>query len=29
MGAPGADKAIGAIIKWTERDEWSEQLASR
>jgi hypothetical protein len=27
MGAPGSDKAIGAIMKWSERDDWSEQLA--
>jgi hypothetical protein len=28
MGAPGSDKAIGIILKWAERDEWYEQLAS-
>ena len=28
MGAPGLDKAIGAIVKWSERDDWSEQLAT-
>jgi hypothetical protein len=28
MGAPGSDKAIGIILKWAERDEWNEQLAS-
>jgi hypothetical protein len=28
MGAPGSDKAIGAIMKWSQRDDWSEQLAS-
>jgi hypothetical protein len=28
MGAPGLDKAIGAIMKWSERDEWSERRAT-
>jgi hypothetical protein len=28
MGAPGSDKAIGAIVKWAEREDWSEPLAS-
>jgi hypothetical protein len=28
MGAPGSEKAVGAIMKWSERDDWSEQLAT-
>jgi hypothetical protein len=27
MGAPGLDKAIGAITKWSSKDEWSERRA--
>jgi hypothetical protein len=28
MGAPGLEKAIGAIMKWSQRDDWSEQRAT-
>jgi hypothetical protein len=27
-GALGSDKAIGAIMKWSERDDWSERRAA-
>jgi hypothetical protein len=27
MGAPGLDKAIGAITKWSSKEEWSERRA--
>ncbi|MGH6900698.1 MAG: hypothetical protein ACREJ5_29795 [Geminicoccaceae bacterium] len=25
MGTPGSDKAVGAILKWSERDDWQER----
>jgi hypothetical protein len=28
MGALGSDKAVGAIMKWSERDDWRERRAT-
>jgi hypothetical protein len=29
MRIPGADQAIGNLIKWSEKDEWAPSTISR